>query len=34
MALTHDIEMGHSKCLTTTALFLDMRGAFDNISST
>jgi hypothetical protein len=26
MALTHDIEMGRSKRLTTTALFLDVRG--------
>jgi hypothetical protein len=34
MALTHDIEMGRSKYLTMTALFLDMQGAFDNVSST
>jgi hypothetical protein len=34
MALTHDVEMGHSKRLTMTAFFLDMRGAFDNVSST
>jgi hypothetical protein len=24
MALTHDVKMGYSKCLTMTALFLDM----------
>jgi hypothetical protein len=34
MALTHDIEIGCSKCLTMTTLFLNMRGVFDNISST
>jgi ribonuclease HI len=34
MALTHDVEMGRSQCLSTTALFLDVRGAFDNVSST
>jgi hypothetical protein len=34
IALTHDVEMGDSKCLTMTTLFLDVRGAFDNVSST
>jgi hypothetical protein len=33
MALTHDIKMGCSKHLTMTAFFLDVRGAFNNISS-
>jgi hypothetical protein len=34
MALTHDVKMGRSKHLTMTALFLDVQGAFDNVSST
>jgi hypothetical protein len=33
MALTHAIKMGRSKSLTTTALFLEVQGAFDNVSS-
>jgi hypothetical protein len=34
IARTHDIEIGCSKRLIMTALFLDVRGAFDNVSST
>jgi hypothetical protein len=34
MALTYDVDMGHRKCLTMTALLLDVRGAFNNVSST
>jgi hypothetical protein len=33
MALVHDVEMGKSQGLLTTALFLDVCGAFDNISA-
>jgi hypothetical protein len=33
MALAHDVEAGNKKKLVTSALFLDVRGAFDNVSS-
>jgi hypothetical protein len=34
LALTHNIEMGKSMKLITSALFLDICGAFNNISTT
>jgi hypothetical protein len=34
MALAHDVDIGNKQRLVTTALFLDVRGAFDNVSST
>jgi hypothetical protein len=34
MALMHDIESNAKKKLIMTALFLDVRGAFDNVSAT
>jgi hypothetical protein len=34
MALTHDIESNVKNKLITTALFLDVRGAFNNVSAT
>jgi hypothetical protein len=34
MALTHDIESNAKNKLITIALFLDVRGAFDNVSAT
>jgi hypothetical protein len=33
MALAHDVETGNKKKLVTSSLFLDVRGAFDNVSS-
>jgi hypothetical protein len=33
MALVHDVNMAKSRNHTSTALFLDVRGAFDNVSS-
>lgn len=32
IALTHDVEMNWKKGHTTSALFLDVKGAFDNVS--
>ena len=32
MALVHDIELGWSRGLTSSALLLDVKGAFDNVS--
>jgi hypothetical protein len=34
MALAHDVDIGKKQRLMTTALFLDVRRAFDNVSST
>jgi hypothetical protein len=33
MALAHDVEIGKKQRLMMTALFLDIRGVFDNVSS-
>jgi hypothetical protein len=33
MALTHDVEANAKRGLVTSSLFLDIRGAFDNVSS-
>jgi hypothetical protein len=33
MALVHDLDMVKSRNLTSPALFLDVQGAFDNVSS-
>jgi hypothetical protein len=32
LALVHDVEQGWQQKLTTSALFLDVKGAFDNVS--
>ena len=32
MALVHDVELGWKQGLTSSALFLDVKGAFDNVS--
>jgi hypothetical protein len=34
MALIYEVEVNAGNCFMTSALFLDMRGTFDNISST
>src|SRR5690606_10925624 len=32
LALTHDIELGQQQQLVTSALFMDVKGTFDNVS--
>src|SRR5690606_23174241 len=32
LALTHDVELGQQQQLVTSALFMDVKGAFDNVS--
>jgi hypothetical protein len=34
MTLTHDVEVNAKRGLVTSSLFLDVRGTFDNVSST